>query len=235
MFEDTPLNVDAAHGVLANDADVDSPSLTVTQFTVNGVAGVFSAGSTASLASGSLTINTDGSYSFTPAANYNGPVPVATYTVSDGSLTSTATLTLAVTPVNDAPAGADRTVTTLEDTGYTLSRADFGFSDAADAPSANNFASVTVGPTTAGTLTLNNVVITSATSVSVADLDAGLLVFHPAADANGNGYATLQFQVKDDGGTANGGVDTDPTPNTITFNVTRRSTTRLSRSTTSRP
>ena len=32
---------------------------------------------------GSLTLNSDGSYSFTPAANYNGSVPQVTYTLTD--------------------------------------------------------------------------------------------------------------------------------------------------------
>ena len=40
------------------------------------------------------------------------------------------------------------------------------------------------------------------------------------ADANGTGYASFTFQVRDDGGTANGGVDTDASANTITFDVT---------------
>ena len=39
------------------------------------------------------------------------------------------TLTLDVTPVNDLPAGTDNTVTTDEDTGYTFSASDFGFTD----------------------------------------------------------------------------------------------------------
>ena len=73
----------------------------MTGFTVDGTS--YSAGDTASLTEGDLTINTDGSYTFTPAADYNGPVPVATYTVSDGNGgTDTATLTLAVNAVNDA-------------------------------------------------------------------------------------------------------------------------------------
>lgn len=46
------------------------------------------------------------------------------------------------------------------------------------------------------------------------------LVYTPAANATGIGVASFTFQVQDDGGTANGGVDRDPTPNTITFNVT---------------
>ena len=50
------------------------------------------------------------------------------------------------------------------------------------------------------------------------DLDE--LVFTPAADAHGLGYASFDFQVRDDGGTTNGGVDVDPSANAITFDVT---------------
>ena len=38
--------------------------------------------------------------------------------------------TIDVTTVNDAPSGADRTITALEDTARVLTAADFGFSDA---------------------------------------------------------------------------------------------------------
>ena len=48
----------------------------------------------------------------------------------------------------------------------------------------------------------------------MANITAGNLKFTPAANANGAGYASFTFQVQDDGGTANGGVDLDPTPNT---------------------
>ena len=66
---------------------------------------VYAAGAAAAIAGiGSLIVNGDGSYAFTPAANYSGPVPVITYTVSDGhGGTDTGTLTLSVAPVNDAP------------------------------------------------------------------------------------------------------------------------------------
>ena len=47
-----------------------------------------------------------------------------------------------------------------------------------------------------------------------------MLKFTPAANANGTAYASFTFQVQDDGGTANGGVDLDPAPKTITVNVT---------------
>ncbi|MCQ4349185.1 cadherin-like domain-containing protein [Pseudomonas stutzeri] len=42
------------------------------------------------------------SYTYTPPADFHGTDTVD-YTVTDGSLTDTATLTLTVTPVNDAP------------------------------------------------------------------------------------------------------------------------------------
>jgi len=46
------------------------------------------------------------------------------------------------------------------------------------------------------------------------------LTFTPNLNGNGTGYTDFTFQVQDDGGTANGGVDFDTTPNTITFDVT---------------
>ena len=96
--EDTPL----AGNVLTNDTDIDGDALTVSQFNVVGT--TYAAGSTASLAGiGTLQINADGSYAFTPAANYNGPVPQVTYTLSDGSTTASATLSLSVDSVNDTP------------------------------------------------------------------------------------------------------------------------------------
>jgi VCBS repeat-containing protein/ELWxxDGT repeat protein len=54
-------------------------------------------------AHGSVTINANGSYSYTPTANYNGSDSF-TYQVSDGhGGTATAKISLTVTPVNDAP------------------------------------------------------------------------------------------------------------------------------------
>jgi len=107
VAEDTPLVVSASPttGLLANDSDPDAgTSLSITQFSIAGDPTSYAAGSTAAIAGvGTLTIGANGSYSFTPAANYNGAVPVATYTVSDGITTAQSTLTLSVAPVNDAP------------------------------------------------------------------------------------------------------------------------------------
>src|SRR4029077_2140417 len=97
---------------------------------------------------------------------------------------------------------------------------DFGYSDPNDNP-ANNFLAVEITTLPgAGRLTDNGVAVTAGQFVSVSDINAGLLVFTPAGNANGTGYPSFTFQVQDDGGTANGGVNLDPTPRTLTVNVT---------------
>ncbi|MDD5405769.1 MAG: Ig-like domain-containing protein, partial [Sulfurovaceae bacterium] len=101
--EDTTLTVlvGSVDNLLHNDSDPDGDPLTITQFVVNST--TYAAGATAHLTEGDLTINANGSYTFVPAPDYNGPVPTATYTVSDGSLTDTADLNITVNAVNDAP------------------------------------------------------------------------------------------------------------------------------------
>ena len=54
---------------------------------------------------------------------------------------------------------------------------------------------------------------------TIAAGNLGNLQFTPAADGNGIGYAAFTFQVQDSGGTANGGVNLDQSPNTITIDV----------------
>ena len=59
------------------------------------------AGTFATAQGGSIDIAADGSYTYTPAVNFNGSDSVD-YTVTDGSLTDIGTLTINVTAVNDA-------------------------------------------------------------------------------------------------------------------------------------
>ncbi|MGG6242578.1 VCBS domain-containing protein [Nodosilinea sp. AN01ver1] len=218
VLEDSALP--ATGNLLANDTDANNDVLRVTQFVVAGTPYTLDAGTpsrTLNLASGTLIVSRDGAYSFQPAPNYAGPVPLVTYTVSDGALTTTATLSISITPVNDAPAGANKTVTVSEDNAYTFSASDFGFTDANDSP-ANSLQSVVITTLpTAGTLTLNGVAVAAGTEITAAQIP--LLVYTPAANGSGTSYANFTFQVRDNGGTVNGGIDLDGTPNTITFNV----------------
>jgi Ca2+-binding RTX toxin-like protein len=116
---------------------------------------------------------------------------------------------------NEPPAGSDKTITIDEDSPYTFSLADFGFSDT-DGDDA--FGVKIVAKTANGTLNLDGVAIDDGDIVSVADLSK--LVWKPEKDAYGDSLATLLFQVIDDGGTAGGGSNIDPSPNTLTFDVT---------------
>ncbi|PUB77534.1 MAG: hypothetical protein DBP01_18625, partial [gamma proteobacterium symbiont of Ctena orbiculata] len=102
-YEDTPIAVDALSGLLSNDTDPDGESFNLTQFEVGGV--TYTAGDTAILAGvGSLQINTDGSYSFSPTIHYSGIAPPVNYTIADGSGgTASATLTLETIAVADTP------------------------------------------------------------------------------------------------------------------------------------
>ena len=90
--EDTALTaVLGVDDLLLNDSDLDGDTLSVNTTPVVDVS------------NGSLTLNTDGTFTYTPNANFNGS-DTFTYEVSDGSGgTAQASVTITVTAVNDAP------------------------------------------------------------------------------------------------------------------------------------
>lgn len=156
---------------------------------------------------GQITV-TDGSLlNYESATSHSVTVRVT----DSGGLTYDETFTITLTNVNEAPTGADATVTINEDTSHTLTTADFGFSDvdAGDTMSAVRIDSLP----SAGTLTLSGVAVTAGQVVTMADITAGNLVFTPAADANGTGYANFTFSVRDSNNAY------DAVSNTLTFNV----------------
>jgi VCBS repeat-containing protein len=168
-----------------------------------------------------------GKLTFVPAPNASGAANFTFQVQDNGGTTSGGadldlspnTITFNVAPVNDAPAGTDKSISLLEDNSYTLTAADFGFTDPNDTP-ANAFSAVKISSlVAAGSLKLNGTAVAVGDLVTVTDIIAGNLKFTPAANANGNNYANFTFQVKDDGGVVTG-IDLDATPNTITFNVT---------------
>ena len=109
--EDTPLTITAVNGVLSNDADVDT------------LRGYWVATVATTASSGSLTLNGDGSFTYTPVANFNGLVTF-TYKVSDGTLqSSAASVYIYVLSVNDVPTGTADTYTTSEDTVLNVNKA----------------------------------------------------------------------------------------------------------------
>ncbi len=109
--------------VLSNDTDADGNTLSVTQFVFGGTTFTVPAGGsvTGTVAGvGSLLMNSNGNYTFTPATNYSGSVPTVTYTVTDGANPVTSTLNISVTPVADTPtlSVANNPVTVLFNTGW---------------------------------------------------------------------------------------------------------------------
>jgi VCBS repeat-containing protein len=94
--EDTVLTVDAAHGVLANDTDLNGD--------------VLKAAVAQGPTHGTLTLNADGSFAYTPGADFNG-ADSFTYIATDptGAASAETTVSLQIAPVNDAPVAHDDT------------------------------------------------------------------------------------------------------------------------------
>jgi hypothetical protein len=181
--------------VLANDSDPDGDALTVVSVT--------------GASHGDVTIPVGGgSVNYLPFAGYSGPDSF-TYTISDGVTTSTATVNVTVAFVNDVPGftkGSDQSVN--EDSG---------------AATVNGWATAITpgtGANEAGQVTWFN----------VSNDNNALFAVQPNVDSTGNltytladnmsGSATVSVSISDNGGTANGGIDTSTVQTfTITANA----------------
>jgi hypothetical protein len=107
--DELSVNEDAdltSKNVIENDTDVDLDTLTLTEVSYTG--------------DGIVAVNSDNaSIDYTPAADYDGTETI-TYTVSDGTLSTTGTLTVTVSPLNDnLPIAVSDTETVLEDAATT--------------------------------------------------------------------------------------------------------------------
>ena len=156
-------------------------------------------------ANGTAVDNANGTITYTPAANFFGTdVHVPGVRQRHADLCDTATVTITVNPVNDAPsftAGGD--VSVDEDSGgYSAAWA----SDISAGPANESGQSVSF------IVSNDNNALFSTQPAIAAD---GTLTFVPAADANGSAMVTVSLN--DDGGTANGGDDTSAA---VTFTIT---------------
>ncbi|MFT6024077.1 MAG: Ca2+-binding RTX toxin-like protein [Ascidiaceihabitans sp.] len=173
--EDQPVIVD----LVGNDTDVDGDPLTI---------GVVSVPAD----QGTVIDNGDGTVTFTPADNFNGPATI-TYTVVDGQGGSDeGQAVVSVGAVNDGPVAVDDADVTDEDTAITVDLLDNDTDADGDALSVIN---ATV-PADQGTLVDNG---------------DGTVTFTPAENFNGD--ATISYEVSD----GNGGTDT--AIHTVTVNA----------------
>ena len=103
--EDDTLSVPAI-GVLVNDTDPESNPLTAVLI--------------GDVSNGMLSLNSNGSFNYTPNANFNSSDSF-TYAANDGvSNSNTATVTITVNPINDAPVANNDSATTNEDTAVVI-------------------------------------------------------------------------------------------------------------------
>ncbi len=107
--EDTPLVINSTQGLLTNDRDADGDQLQVSAVNVSGM-------------HGQLTWSADGRFTYHPPLDFNGRDSF-TYQAYDGlEHSNPATVTITVTPVNDAPViQVPGTLSVNEDTNLAVS------------------------------------------------------------------------------------------------------------------
>jgi VCBS repeat-containing protein len=177
--EDSPLSV-TAPGVLGNDSDAEGDAIT------------------AELVSGpqhgSLTLNSDGSFAYSPSANFFGSDSFV-YRAADATRKSApATVSLTVRPVNDAPVGVADTYGVRVDTPISISAVNGVLRNDTDVDNATLTAVLDTAPE-AGELTLRP--------------DGS---FDYAPPAGFSGTQTFRYRVSD------GALESGPV--TVTLNVT---------------
>ncbi|PME63162.1 toxin [Vibrio lentus] len=149
---------------------------------------------------GTLAIEADGHYTFTPEAGFTGKVPSMVYRVGDDGGnpigdSSQNSLSIEVTPpLQHAPTVTGQTVSTNEDITRTFTTSEFGYSD--QDGDALQFVTISSLPSH-GLLLLNGNAVTANQQISKADLDAGHLTFTPSNNENGANYAQFTFTAND--------------------------------------
>ena len=165
------------------------------------------------------SINFVGGSTYTVTKIATGELDTLTDVESVQFTDTTVTLDTSGGAVSHAPSGTDKTISTPEDTPYTITAGDFGFSDANDSPPHTLQAVIIASLPTVGSLTLNNASVSVGQSISIANINGGLFRFYPTTDANGANYASFSFQVQDSGSSSNGGSILDLSANTLFFEV----------------
>lgn len=166
--------------------------------------------------------STTASFTFVNPPDYENPddtganhdYHVVLTATDDEGVSDSQSITIHVTNVDESPSGADKTVSTPADGSYTFQLEDFGFAGVAGKTFTGVY--LTTVPTH-GTLTLDGVALNAHDLIPTGQIAGNQLVYTPGVGASGNNYASFTFQVED-----SGFLDEymDPTPNTITVNVT---------------
>jgi VCBS repeat-containing protein len=138
--EDTLLTVNRGAGLLANDTDAEEDPFTAVVATQP--------------SHGTLTLNANGSFTYQPAANYNGPDSF-TYRATDARGSIPATVTINVAAVNDLPVSANDTYAGDPGQALTVAAAQGVLANDSDVDAGTVLTAEVVTPPASGTLTLN--------------------------------------------------------------------------------
>jgi uncharacterized repeat protein (TIGR01451 family) len=188
-------------GVLANDTDANGNSLAVA-----------APGTITTSHGGSVTLYADGTFTYSPAANYTGSDSF-TYKATDGVANSnTATVTITVNPINDAPANVVVIGDTIDENDVADLSGSFSDGDSGDSH----------------TVTIN---WGDGSTDSVISLGSGVTTFsasHPYLDDNASDSYAVSVTVKDNGGLEGSGGATVTVHNVAPIVLTSTSTIVLS-------
>ncbi|WP_422003463.1 beta strand repeat-containing protein [Roseovarius mucosus] len=221
------INVAESDVEISGNEDAVGISGTVLATDVDGDELSFALADGGSPENGSVTVNTDGTYTYVPNADFNG-TDAFTVAVSDGNGgTDTVEVSVTVNAVNDAPVNTvPETLSTDEDTAVALTGLSVSDVDAGEgtitvtlavAEGAGTIAALEAGSVTVAGSGTNSITLTG----TLADINAYLAtettpVFTPAQDANAD--VTLTMTTDDGGSTGEGGALTDIDTVTITVN-----------------
>ncbi len=108
LVEDQTLTVDSDAGLLINDSDPDGGVITVNTNLVE------------QPLRGSVVLSADGSFLYSPSADFNGTDSFTYQITNQDALTSQARVTLTITSANDAPIAIDDFANTEQDTSVSI-------------------------------------------------------------------------------------------------------------------
>ena len=206
VLEDSGSNTVSVSNFAASDSDSGQ---TLTWSTSGGTKGTPQASGTASTPTSNATPT---SVTYTPTANAAGS-DTFSVNVSDGIDTDSRTVNVTITPVNDEP-----TISSLANQTFN------GVGGSAQTVAGFASMSSTGGGTDENTQTVDGYVVSevsdpsgvvSSVSIASGTIASGTLTYTPAA--NVEGVATIQAQVRDNGGVTNSGDDLSQTE---TFTIT---------------
>jgi|GEM_PF-1724737 len=187
--EDAAMTVDADHGLLSNDSDVDGDAMSIASVGFVAVSGI----------GGTALVAADGSFTYTPPADAFGTASFS-YTMTDGLETANAIATITINSVNDAPS-------------FSLAASPSWPAGTGGSQTLPAFATVTsFGPPNEADQHVAAWIVRTlddpnGVAADVAVAEDGTLSYTLSGNA---GMGTFAIALRDDGGVANGGSDTSP-------------------------